>query len=147
MHFQKYLFIVLFSFCFLNHSFAQFSNDNWTGADKTKHMYVGATISSSSYLIVRGAGVPPKASLFLSIAAGTGAGLMKEFMDYDKNFGGSGFSGKDLTVTIAGSVTGSISSFLIDRYILHPKNRRKSTRRNFSRIRRRDKKYHYAQNK
>lgn len=69
--------------------------DTWTGPDKPAHFFGGALIGGA---VTAGTGKP-----LYGLAAGCGAGALKEFADRST----TGFSSKDLVVTCLGAGLGA----------------------------------------
>jgi putative lipoprotein len=72
--------------------------DKWSGYDKKQHLAMG--------LVIGTVGTAAAESKALGFGAGCLAGLAKELLD--NRSGGTGFSAKDLTVTCAGALLGTV---------------------------------------
>lgn len=90
------------------------SGDDWFGRDKPKHFMACAAATGVGY----GAGAvlfdSPGARALTGVGLGLGVGLGKEVYDKAR---GSVFSVKDLAWDAAGTATGLLASFLVDRFI------------------------------
>ncbi|NRD59485.1 hypothetical protein [Corallococcus exiguus] len=90
------------------------SGDDWFGSDKPKHFAACAAATGVGY----GAGAvlfdSPGARALTGMGLGLGVGLGKEVYDKAR---GSVFSVKDLAWDTAGTATGLLASFLVDRFI------------------------------
>jgi putative lipoprotein len=106
----------LFGCMFLAFSGSAFgqARDPWWGQDKGLHFAISAGIASTSY-----AGmtlVTPRSDLRIIVAAtmAISAGIAKEV--YDNHTHGDA-SARDLTWDLVGTTTGTVMTWLIDRYI------------------------------
>jgi putative lipoprotein len=88
--------------------------DPWFGQDKALHFSASFILASDGYAAT--AAITKRESVRFSVGTGVGlaAGVSKEV--YDRYSGGDA-SMRDLTWDVVGAVTGSIVSWLIDRYI------------------------------
>jgi uncharacterized protein YfiM (DUF2279 family) len=90
------------------------SGDDWFGSDKPKHFAACVAASSVGY----GAGAlvfdSPGARALTGAGVGLGVGVGKEVYDLAR---GKVFSLKDLAWDTAGTATGLVASFLVDRFI------------------------------
>ncbi|WP_158627477.1 hypothetical protein [Corallococcus sp. AB038B] len=90
------------------------SGDDWFGSDKPKHFAACAAATGVGY----GAGAvlfdSPGARALTGVGLGLGVGLGKEVYDKAR---GKVFSVKDLAWDTAGTATGLLASFLVDRFI------------------------------
>ncbi|MBZ4329842.1 hypothetical protein [Corallococcus sp. AS-1-12] len=90
------------------------SGDDWFGRDKPRHFAACAAATGVGY----GAGAvlfdSPGARALSGVGLGLGVGLGKEVYDRAR---GSVFSVKDLAWDAAGTATGLLASFLVDRFI------------------------------
>ncbi|MEO6878700.1 MAG: hypothetical protein ABI205_09485, partial [Gemmatimonadaceae bacterium] len=77
------------------------ASDPWFAADKAKHFFMSAFVQSSSFSLLRDAGLGRHAALVGATAVSAATGIGKEL--YDKQFGGDP-SFKDLTWDGAGIV-------------------------------------------
>lgn len=90
------------------------SGDDWFGRDKPRHFAACAAVTGVGY----GAGAvlfdSPGARALTGVGLGLGVGLGKEVYDRAR---GSVFSVKDLAWDAAGTATGLLAAFLVDRFI------------------------------
>jgi len=88
--------------------------DPWFGRDKVMHLTVSFALAGTSYAAA--AGCTKRTSIRILSGAGIAlsAGIAKELYD---QYGGGGFSWRDLTWDAVGTATGTLVAWLVDRYL------------------------------
>ena len=88
--------------------------DPWFGRDKVMHLTVSFALAGTSYAAA--AGCTKRTSIRILSGAGIAlsAGIAKELYD---QYGGRGFSWRDLTWDAVGTATGTLVAWLVDRYL------------------------------
>lgn len=90
------------------------SGDDWFGSDKPRHFAACAGATGVGYGVGAALFDSPGARALTGVGVGLGVGLGKEVYDRAR---GSVFSVKDLAWDTAGTATGLLASFLVDRFI------------------------------
>ncbi|MBI4757171.1 MAG: hypothetical protein HY778_17510 [Betaproteobacteria bacterium] len=88
--------------------------EDWSGRDKVLHFGVSIPLGVAGAVIAQEV-APAQNRVLLGTLIGSTPALAKEL--YDSRSGGSGFSGKDLAVSVAGAALGA---WLGDRFLLAP---------------------------
>lgn len=88
--------------------------DEWSGGDKALHFGVSIPLGMAGAVIASEV-APGRNRVLYGTLIGSTPALVKEL--YDSRSGGSGFSGKDLAVSVAGAALGA---WLGDRFLLAP---------------------------
>ncbi|WP_147468370.1 MULTISPECIES: hypothetical protein [Corallococcus] len=90
------------------------SGDDWFGSDKPRHFAACAGATGVGYGVGAALFDSPGARALTGVGLGLGVGLGKEVYDRAR---GSVFSVKDLAWDTAGTATGLLAAFLVDRFI------------------------------
>jgi putative lipoprotein len=88
--------------------------DPWFGRDKVMHLSVSFALAGASYATAAGCTKRTSVRVLSGVGIAFSAGLAKELSD---QYGGRGFSWRDLTWDAVGTATGTLVAWLVDRYL------------------------------